>query len=87
VPVELSARDASGDLPPFRGKCRPFGGEVCLLDGYPTRIDAWLDPAAVESGLPEIDAAPRDTGFFAVDRYPRIAYTSLSVETRGSTNG
>lgn len=70
---------------PFRGKFRRFGGEVCLLDGHATRIDVWLDPAAVESGLPEIDAALKDPDFFAVDRYPRIVYTSHSVEARGST--
>jgi polyisoprenoid-binding protein YceI len=70
---------------PFHGTFRHFGGEVCLLDGRATRIDVWLDPATAESGLPEIDAALKDTDFFAVDRYPRIAYTSVSVETRGST--
>ena len=70
---------------PFRGKFRRFGGEVCLSEGRATRIDVWLDPATVEAGLPEIDAALRDKDFFAVDRYPRITYTSQSVEARGST--
>ncbi len=70
---------------PFRGKFRRFGGEVCLLESRATRIDVWLDPAAVEAGLPEIDAALKDKDFFAVDRYPRIVYTSHSVEARGST--
>ena len=58
---------------PFRGKFRRFGDEVCLLEGRATRIDVWLDPATVEAGLPEIDAALKDTtDFFAVDRYPRV---------------
>jgi polyisoprenoid-binding protein YceI len=70
---------------PFRGKFRRFGGEVCLLEGRATRIDVWLDPATVEAGLPEIDAALKDRDFFAVDRYPRVTYTSQSVEARGST--
>lgn len=70
---------------PFRGKFRRFGGEVCLLEGRATRIDVSLDPATVEAGLPEIDAALKDTDFFAVDRYPRIVYTSHSVEAREST--
>jgi len=35
--------------------------------------------------LPEIDAALKDKDFFAVDRYPRVTYTSQSVEARGST--
>jgi len=70
---------------PFRGKFRRFGGEVCLLAGRATSIDVWLDPATVEAGLPEIDAALKDKDFFAVDQYPRIVYTSHSVEVRGST--
>jgi polyisoprenoid-binding protein YceI len=70
---------------PFRGKFRRFGGEVCLLEGRATRIDVWLDPATVEAGLPEIDAALKDKDFFAVDQYPRIVYTSHSVEAREST--
>ena len=70
---------------PFRGKFRRFGGEVCLLEGRATRIDVWLDPASVDAGLPEIDAALKDKEFFAVDQYPRIVYTSQSVEARGST--
>ena len=70
---------------PFRGKFRRFGGEVCLAERRATRIDVWLDPATVEAGLPEIDAALKDKDFFAVDQYPRIVYTSHSVEARGST--
>jgi polyisoprenoid-binding protein YceI len=70
---------------PFHGKFRRFGGEVCLLEGRATRIDVWLDPTSVESGLPEIDAALKDRDFFAVDQYPRIVYTSHSVEAREST--
>ena len=61
----------------FRGKFRRFGGEVCLLEGRAARIDVWLDPATVEAGLPEIDAALKDRDFFAVDRYPRVAGDAL----------
>jgi len=70
---------------PFRGKFRSFGGEICLSEHRATRIDVWLDPATVEAGLPEIDAALKDRDFFAVDQYPRVTYTSRSVEARGST--
>jgi polyisoprenoid-binding protein YceI len=70
---------------PFRGQFLRFGGEVCLAEGGATRIDVWLDPATVEAGLPEIDAALKDREFFAVDQYRRVTYTSHSVEARGST--
>jgi polyisoprenoid-binding protein YceI len=80
VSFEVKQADA-----PFRGKFRRFGGEVCLLEGRATRIDVWLDPATVESGMPDIDAALKDADFLAVDRYPRIVFTSLSVEARGNS--
>jgi polyisoprenoid-binding protein YceI len=69
---------------PFRGKFHRFGGEVCLSAERVTRVDVWLDPASVDSGLPEIDAALKDKDFFAVNQYPRVAYTSQSVEARGN---
>ena len=69
---------------PFRGKFHRFGGEVCLSAERVTRMELWLDPASVDSGLPEIDVALKDKDFFAVDLYPRAAYTSQSVEARGN---
>ena len=69
---------------PFRGKFHRFGGEVCLTAERVTRMEVWLDPASVDSGLPEIDAALKDKDFFAVNQYPRIVYTSQSVDARGN---
>jgi polyisoprenoid-binding protein YceI len=69
---------------PFRGTFHRFGGEVCLSAERATRVEVWLDPTSVDSGLPEIDAALKDKDFFAVNQYPRVAYTSQSVETRGN---
>ena len=69
----------------FRGGFRRFGGEICLSGSRATRLEVWLDPASVDAGLPEIDAALKGSDFFAVDRYPRIEYSSGSVETSGST--
>jgi polyisoprenoid-binding protein YceI len=68
---------------PFRGKFKRFGGEVCFLADRVTRIEVWLEPASVDAGLPEIDAALRDKDFFAVTQYPRVLYSSQSVEMRG----
>jgi polyisoprenoid-binding protein YceI len=69
---------------PFRGKFKRFGGEVCLLADKVTRIEVWLEPASVDAGLPEIDAALRDKDFFAVSQFPRAVYSSQSVEVRGN---
>jgi polyisoprenoid-binding protein YceI len=67
---------------PFRGTFRRFGGELCLGDARGSRIEVWLEPASVDTGLPEIDAALREKEFFAVTEFPRIAFASDSVEER-----
>ncbi|MGH8736098.1 MAG: YceI family protein [Burkholderiales bacterium] len=64
---------------PFQGQFRRFGGEVCLSGMRATRVDVWLDPASVDAGLPEIDAALKGGDFFAVERYPRVEYVSRSI--------
>jgi polyisoprenoid-binding protein YceI len=69
----------------FRGEFRRFGGEVCLEGDRVNRVDVWLDPSSVYSGLPEIDSALRGAEFFAVDRYPRAQFTSGSVESKGKS--
>jgi len=70
---------------PFRGSFRRFGGELCI-EGSSTvsRIDVWLDPASVDTGLPEIDAALKDKDFFAVAQYPRIAFAGQGDAGRAS---
>jgi len=65
---------------PFRGPFRRFGGEICLSGERATRSDVWLEPASVDTGLPEIDAALRGKEFFAVNEYPKVTYNSRSVE-------
>jgi len=68
---------------PFRGAFRRFGGELCVAQGRVARIDAWLEPASVETGLPEIDAALKAKEFFDVANHPRILFASESVQARG----
>lgn len=70
---------------PFRGSFRRFGGEICVSAGRATRIDVWLEPASVESGLPEVDAALKGRDFFAATQYPRVTYTSERADMRGDT--
>jgi polyisoprenoid-binding protein YceI len=67
---------------PFRGAFRRFGGELCIAQRQVARIDVWLEPASVETGLPEIDAALKDKEFFDVGKHPRIAFASESVQAR-----
>ena len=70
---------------PFRGEFRRFGGEVCLEQGRVARIDVWLEPKSVQTGLPEIDAALAEKEFFAVAEHPRIAFASKSTVARGES--
>lgn len=68
---------------PFRGAFRRFGGELCVAQGRVARIDVWLEPASVETGLPEIDAALKAKEFFDIGSHPRIAFAGESVQARG----
>lgn len=68
---------------PFRGAFRSFGGEICLAQDGVARIDVWLEPASVDTGLPELDAALKEKEFFETGRYPRIAFSGKSAEARG----
>jgi polyisoprenoid-binding protein YceI len=68
---------------PFRGDFRRFGGELCLVGERVVRIDVWLEPASVETELPEIDAALKDREFFDVAAFPRLKFASHAVEARG----
>jgi polyisoprenoid-binding protein YceI len=65
---------------PFRGTFHRFGGELCLQLGKVTRMDAWLEPASVDTGLPEVDAALKGKEFFDATTYPRIAFTGSASE-------
>ncbi len=65
---------------PFRGVFRRFGGEICVEQGKVTSVDVWLEPASVDTGLPEIDAALKDKDFFDTAAYPRIAFTGAASD-------
>lgn len=74
------------DKAPFTGNFDRYGGQVCFDDGAVDRIDAWLEPASVDTGLPEVDDALRGPLFFESDRYPRITFVSNEIrpqETEG----
>ena len=78
--VSFEVRQAGA---PFHGAFRRFGGEICLAQDHAARIDVWLEPASVDTGLPEIDAALKEKEFFETGRYPRITFTGKSDEGRG----
>jgi len=67
---------------PFRGVFRRFGGKLCIEGAAVSRIDVWLDPASVDTGLPEIDAALKEKEFFAAAQYPRIAFAGQGDAAR-----
>lgn len=64
---------------PFRGTFKRFGGELCLAQERVTKIAVWLEPASVDTGLPEIDAALKEKEFFDVRNHPRIAFTGAGA--------
>ena len=68
---------------PFRGAFRRFGGQLCIAQARVARIDVWLEPASVDTGLPEIDAALKAVEFFDAAEHPRIVFASESVQAQG----
>lgn len=70
---------------PFNGEFRRFGGHVCL-DGNAniSAVGVWLDPASVDTGLPEVDALLLDKEFFRVTEFPRVMFDSVAVEHDGN---
>lgn len=68
---------------PYTGSFRRFAGEACFAQGRLIRINASLDPASVDTGLPELDAGLKGKDFFAVSEFPLVTFASESVEARG----
>jgi polyisoprenoid-binding protein YceI len=71
---------------PFIGNFRRFSGEVCFAQDRITRIDATLDPASVDTGLPELDANLLKEDFFDVGKYPTVSFVSSSIQSQGGTH-
>jgi polyisoprenoid-binding protein YceI len=71
---------------PFTGTFRKFGGELCFDKGRLLRISAMLDPASIDSGLPELDAILKDKEFFAVRDFPGVRFSSSKVQSHGDTH-
>ena len=68
---------------PFVGRFRRYSGEACLAQGRISRITATLDPASVETGLPELDANLLKADFFDVVSYPSVTFSGSSVQSQG----
>jgi len=71
---------------PFSGTFRKFNGELCFDKGRLLRIEATLDPASIDSGLPELDVILKDKEFFAVREFPRVRFSSSSAQSKGDTH-
>lgn len=65
---------------PFNGAFRRFGGVLCLSGDNVTRVDVHLEPASVDTGLPELDQALGGAEFFAVSEHPQAQYASERIE-------
>ena len=71
------------DGAPFTGNFRRFSAKICFTQGRITRIDASLDPASVDTGLPELDANLLKVDFFDIGKYQNVTFNSTSVESNG----
>lgn len=68
---------------PFSGEFRSFGGLVCRDESGLSRVDVWLDPASVDSGLPEVDELLVTPAFFRIDEHPRVTFSSRNIRRKG----
>jgi polyisoprenoid-binding protein YceI len=71
---------------PFSGVFRRFSGELCFTQGRLSRINATLDPASVDTGLPELDTVLKDKEFFAVREFPRVTFVSTAIQSQGDAS-
>jgi polyisoprenoid-binding protein YceI len=69
---------------PYTGNFLRFAGEACFAKDRLTRIDATLDPASVDTGLPELDAGLKGVDFFDVHDFPSVTFASTSVQPQGN---
>lgn len=69
---------------PFSGRFAEFGATICREAGQVTQIDAWLAPASVDSGLPEVDELLVGPEFFRVSEHPRATFASSDIEMENS---
>ena len=76
--VKFELRQAGA---PFRGAFQRFGGELCLAGERVTHIAVWLEPASVDTGLPEIDEGLKEKEFFDVRNHPRIAFAGAGEQS------
>ena len=68
---------------PFSGRFVTFGGVLCRSNNGVARIDVWLDPGSVDSGLPEVDQLLLTPQFFDVARHPRVTFRSDEIVRQG----
>jgi polyisoprenoid-binding protein YceI len=56
-----------------------------MRDERITAVNAWINPASVETGLPELDTALESDEFFAVEAHPRATFDGDRVDASGDT--
>ncbi len=63
-----------------RGHFGRFEGFVTAVDGKPSRVEMEIEADSIETGVPDRDAHLRSADFFNAPEYPKLRFTSRSVE-------
>ena len=85
--VEFSVRHMM--VSSVKGQFNRLSGTILLdeSDLQRSRVEAQIDAASIHTGVEDRDAHLRSADFFAVDKFPTIAFRSRSIETRDGSTG
>ncbi len=69
-----------------RGRFTGFSGTVHVADSVEdSRVEASIDVATIDTGMPMRDQHLRSPDFLDVERFPALTFTSTKVERTGKT--
>jgi polyisoprenoid-binding protein YceI len=68
-----------------RGRFTDFDGAIAFDEAHPERstVEFTIQAGSIDTGTPDRDAHLRGEDFFAVDKYPTIAFRSTSIAAKG----
>ena len=72
-------------LSKVRGRFTDFAGTIDFDESQPghSRVDVTIQAASIDTAEPDRDKHLRSADFFEVDKYPVLAFKSISVAHRG----